>query len=135
MGIKTGITLYTEGTPNGPKSTILLAELGLEYKLHLINIFKHEQKEPWFLEIKPNGRIPALVDEDEDGKKIILWESGSMLLYLVARYDKDHKVSYPYDSLEYWKTVNRLMWQMGGVGPMQGQANHFAYLPRTQQAV
>ncbi|KAJ0414381.1 glutathione S-transferase [Aspergillus carlsbadensis] len=126
MGTKTNITLYTEGTPNGLKPTILLAELGLEYKLHPINIFKHEQKEPWFLEINPNGRIPALVDEDEDGKKIILWESGSMLLYLVARYDKDHKVSYPYDSPEYWETVNWLMWQMGGVGPMQGQANHFA---------
>ncbi|PYI34316.1 glutathione S-transferase [Aspergillus indologenus CBS 114.80] len=126
MGIKTGITLYTEGTPNGLKPTILLAELGLEYKLHPINIPKHEQKEPWFLEINPNGRIPALVDEDENGNKVTLFESGSMLLYLVTRYDKDHKVSYPYDSPEYWETVNWLMWQMGGVGPMQGQANHFA---------
>ncbi|RAH77947.1 glutathione S-transferase [Aspergillus japonicus CBS 114.51] len=126
MGIKTGITLYTEGTPNGLKPTILLAELGLEYKLHPVNIPKHEQKEPWFLEINPNGRIPALVDEDENGNKVTLFESGSMLLYLVARYDKDHKVSYPYDSPEYWETVNWLMWQMGGVGPMQGQANHFA---------
>ncbi|CEL11346.1 hypothetical protein ASPCAL14449 [Aspergillus calidoustus] len=126
MGMKTNITLYTEGTPNGLKPTILLAELGLEYKLHLINIFKHEQKEPWFLKINPNGRIPALVDEDENGKQTMLWESGSMLLYLVARYDKDHKVSYPYDSPQYWETVNWLMWQMSGVGPMQGQANHFA---------
>ncbi|KAL3486499.1 glutathione S-transferase [Aspergillus germanicus] len=123
MGIKTGITLYTDGTPNGLKPTILLAELGLEIKLHPINIFKHEQKEPWFLAVNPNGRIPALIDEDENGKKIILWESGSMLLYLVARYDKDYKVSYPYNSPEYWET---LMWQMSGVGPMQGQANHFA---------
>ncbi|RDW93676.1 uncharacterized protein DSM5745_00998 [Aspergillus mulundensis] len=101
-------------------------------KLHPINIFKHEQKEPWFLEINPNGRIPALVDEDDDGNKITLFESGSMLLYLVARYDKDHKVSYPYDSPEYWETVNWLMWQMGGVGPMQGQANHFASMTSLQ---
>ncbi|RAL13293.1 glutathione S-transferase family protein [Aspergillus homomorphus CBS 101889] len=94
------------GTPNGLKPTILLAELGLEYKLYPINIPKHEDKEPWFLEINPNGRIPALVDEDENGNKITLFESGSMLLYLVARYDKDHKVSYPYDTPDYWETVN-----------------------------
>ncbi|GKT70530.1 glutathione S-transferase [Colletotrichum tofieldiae] len=126
MGIKTNITLYTEGTPNGLKPTILLAELDLEYKLVLINIHAQENKEPWFLKINPNGRIPALVDVDTNGKEVCIFESGVILEYLVTRYDKDYKVSYPHDSTEYWETVSWLTWQMAGVGPMQGQAAHFA---------
>ncbi|ETS73710.1 hypothetical protein PFICI_14656 [Pestalotiopsis fici W106-1] len=126
MGIKTNITLYTEGTPNGLKPTILLAELGLEYKLVPINIIAQENKEPWFVKINPNGRIPALTDVDENGKEIRIFESGAILEYLVINYDKDHKVSYPHNSPEYWETVSWLTWQMAGVGPMQGQANHFA---------
>lgn len=105
---------------------------------------KHEQKEPWFLEINPNGRIPALTDKDEDGHEIKVFESGAIMLYLIAKYDKDHKISYPYGSKEHWQTISwvrlkiarhkmsekllikrQLMWQMGGIGPIQGQANHF----------
>ncbi|KAI0975612.1 glutathione S-transferase [Xylaria arbuscula] len=125
MTTKTDITLYTEGTPNGLKASIVLEELGLSYKVHPINIFEHEQKEPWFLEINPNGRIPALTDKLEDGQEVNIFESGAILLYIVAKYDKDHKISYPVGSKEYWETVSWLMWQMGGQGPMQGQANHF----------
>ncbi|EMR68737.1 hypothetical protein MGN70_007027 [Eutypa lata] len=126
MGNKTDIVLYTEGTPNGLKISIALEELGLEYKVRAIKMTEHEQKEPWFLEINPNGRIPALTDKDENGQELKVWESGAMLQYLVARYDKDHKISYPYGSKEHWEVTSWLMWQMGGLGPMQGQANHFA---------
>ncbi|KAK7181249.1 glutathione S-transferase [Paraphaeosphaeria sporulosa] len=120
-----GITLYTEGTPNGLKASIALEELGLEYKVVTLDFNLHEQKEPWFLEINPNGRIPALTDKDEGGRETTIFESGAILLYLVATYDKDNKISYPYGTKEHWETINWLMWQMGGLGPMQGQANHF----------
>ncbi|SPN98763.1 related to URE2 - nitrogen catabolite repression regulator [Cephalotrichum gorgonifer] len=132
MATKTDIHLYTTGTPNGVKVSILLEELGLEYKVTPIVLSKNTQKEPWFLEINPNGRIPALTDTFTDGKPIRLFESGSILQYLVDRYDKDNKLSYPYGSREYWEVNNWLMWQMGGLGPMQGQANHFKrYAPET----
>ncbi|KAK2024952.1 glutathione S-transferase [Colletotrichum zoysiae] len=126
MGINTNIVLYTEGTPNGLKPTILLAELDLEYKLVPVDIIAQANKDPWFLKINPNGRIPALTDVDGSGKEVRIFESGAILEYLVARYDKENKVSYPYDSTDYWETMSWLMWQMAGVGPMQGQANHFA---------
>lgn len=123
---KSDITLYTGGpTPNTIKASILLEELGLPYKVQSLDMGKGEQKEDWFLEINPNGRIPAMTDVFDDGKPIRIFESGSMLQYIVERYDKDHKVSYPYGSREYWEANNWLMWQMGGLGPMQGQANHF----------
>ncbi|EAT77616.2 hypothetical protein SNOG_15073 [Parastagonospora nodorum SN15] len=84
MHIKTNITLYTEGTPNGLKASIALEELGLEYKVVTLDFSKHEQKEPWFLAINPNGRIPALIDTDENGREIKIFESGAILLYLIA---------------------------------------------------
>ncbi|KAF3801475.1 Glutathione S-transferase-like protein tpcF [Colletotrichum gloeosporioides] len=126
MGIKTNITLHTEGTLNGLKPTILLAELDLEYKLVTIDIVAQANKKPWFLKINPNGRIPAMSDVDGFGREIRIFESGAILEYLVARYDKDNRTSYPYNSTEYWETVSWLTWQMADVGPMQGQANHFA---------
>jgi glutathione S-transferase len=103
---KTDITLYTVNTPNGIKASILLEELNLDYKVHSISMKDNEQKEPWFLEINPNGRIPALTDTAEDGKPIRVFESGAILEYLVARYDKDHKVSYPYGSREHWEVIS-----------------------------
>ncbi|KAJ3577962.1 hypothetical protein NPX13_g2605 [Xylaria arbuscula] len=125
MATQTDITLYTEGTPNGLKTSIVLEELGLSYKVRPISIFEHEQKEPWYLKINPNGRIPALTDKLDDGQEVNIFESGAILLYIVSKYDKDHKISYPVGSKEHWDTVSWLMWQMGGLGPMQGQANHF----------
>lgn len=84
----------------------------------------------WFLEINPNGRIPALTDTFSDGQTIRLFESGSILQYLVERYDPDHKISYPAGTREYYETNNWLFFQNAGVGPMQGQANHFGrYAP------
>ncbi|KAH6694294.1 glutathione S-transferase domain-containing protein [Leptodontidium sp. MPI-SDFR-AT-0119] len=122
---KPNIHLYSASTANGIKASILLEELGLPYEVTQIDISKNTQKEPWFLKINPNGRIPALTDTFDDGKQIRIFESGSMLQYLVDRYDQDHKVSYPHGSREYWEVNNWLMWQMGGLGPMQGQAVHF----------
>ena len=84
-----------------------------------IDISKDEQKKPEFLEINPNGRIPALTDTFEDGKPIRLFESGSIMQYLVERYDKDHRISYPRGSREWFETNNWLFFQNAGVGPMQ----------------
>lgn len=125
MADKSNITLYTAPTPNGIKVSILLEELNLPYKVHPISFSKNEQKEPWFLAINPNGRIPAITDTFSDGQPIHIFESGAILQYLVDRYDSDNKVSYPKGSREDWEVQGWLMWQMGGLGPMQGQANHF----------
>ncbi|KAJ6441344.1 hypothetical protein O9K51_04892 [Purpureocillium lavendulum] len=126
MSTTTDITLYTAATPNGIKIPILLAELGLEYKLHHMKLRENEQKEPWYLDnINPNGRIPAITDTYHDGQQIRVFESGAIMEYLVDRYDKDHRISYPKDSREHWETMSWLMWQVGGLGPMQGQLEHF----------
>ncbi|KAI1342154.1 glutathione S-transferase GstA [Xylariaceae sp. FL0016] len=131
---ETDIHLYTAQTPNGIKASIVLEELGLKYKVTAIDMSKNTQKEPWFLDINPNGRIPAMTDTFTDGKPIRLFESASIMQYLVDRYDKDHKISYPQGSREYYETNSWLMWQMGGLGPMQGQLNHFnRYAPEKIQ--
>ena len=75
-------------------------------KVHKIDFSKNEQKEPWFLEINPNGRIPAITDKFSDGKEIRVFESGAIMQYLVDRYDPEHKLSYPRDSREYWETTS-----------------------------
>lgn len=124
------ITLYTGQTPNGIKISITLEELGLPYKVEKIDLGKNVQKEDWFLAINPNGRIPALTDSFSDGQKINLFESGGIMLYLVEQYDKDHKISFPKGTREYYEMYNWLFFQNAGVGPMQGQANHFVrYAP------
>ncbi|KAJ4993774.1 Disulfide-bond oxidoreductase YfcG 2 [Stagonosporopsis vannaccii] len=119
------IVLYTTQTPNGIKISITLEELGLPYKVEKIDISKNTQKEEWFLAINPNGRIPALTDKFSDGQTINLFESGSIMQYLVERYDTDNKISYPKGSREWYETNNWLFFQNAGLGPMQGQANHF----------
>jgi len=111
---------YTAGTPNGLKPAILLEELGLKYETHAINIMTNEQKEPWFIEINPNGRIPALKDGN-----LRVFESGAIMLYLTDMYDKEKSFSYQSGTDEYYEMMSWLMFQMGGIGPMQGQANHF----------
>ncbi|ROW06079.1 hypothetical protein VMCG_04566 [Cytospora schulzeri] len=130
MAGKSDIHLYTAQTPNGIKVSILLEELGLQYETTAVDISKGVQKEDWFLEINPNGRIPAMTDKHTDGSTIRLFESGSMMQYLVDKYDTENKVSYPHGTKEYYETNNWLFWQMGGLGPMQGQSNHFTrYAP------
>ena len=117
------IDLYTWTTPNGRKVSVMLEELGLAYEAHPIDIGKDEQFQPWFLKIAPNNRIPAIVDQDgPDGKPMALFESGAILIYLA---DKTKSPLLPVDARERAITTQWLMWQMGGVGPMFGQAHHF----------
>jgi GST-like protein len=124
------IDLYTWPTPNGHKIHIALEEMGLAYNVHPVNIRTGEQFQPDFLAISPNNRIPALVDSDgPDGKPISLFESGAMLIYLASKSGK----LMPATDRDRYIVLQWLMWQMGGVGPMFGQANHFrAYAKEPQ---
>ena len=112
------IDLYSWGTPNGRKITIMLEEVGLEYVLHPINITKDDQFQPEFLAISPNNKIPAIVDRD-NGQT--LFESGAIMMYLAEKTGK----FMPTEAKARWATIEWLMFQMGGVGPMMGQAHHF----------
>ena len=116
------IDIYTWPTPNGHKIHIMLEETGTPYKVHAINIRAGDQFQPQFLQISPNNRIPAIVDSDgPGGKPISLFESGAILIYLAAKTGK----FLPNDLHTRYTALQWLMWQMGGVGPMFGQANHF----------
>ena len=112
------IDLYTWSTPNGRKVSIMLEEVGLPYTVHSVDISKDEQFKPAFLAISPNNRIPAIVDRDND---LPLFESGAILMYLAEKTGK----LMPVNERARWHTVQWLMWQMGGVGPMLGQIHHF----------
>ncbi len=124
------IDLYTWPTPNGHKIHIALEEMGLAYTVHPVNIRTGEQFQPAFLAISPNNRIPAMVDSDgPDGQPITLFESGAMLIYLASKSGK----LMPATDRDRYTMLQWLMWQMGGVGPMFGQANHFrAYAKEPQ---
>ena len=117
------IELYTWSTPNGRKVSIMLEECGLPYNVHKINIGTNtEQFAPEYLKINPNGKIPSIVDpEGPDGKPIAMMESGAILIYLAGKTGKflPKSVRGKYEALQW------LMFQMGGVGPMFGQAHHF----------
>ena len=116
------IDLYSWPTPNGHKIHIMLEECGLPYRVHAVNISANEQFKPEFLAISPNNKIPAMVDSDgPDGKPISMFESGAMLVYLAG---KTGKFLGKTDRARY-ETLQWLMFQMGGVGPMLGQAHHF----------
>jgi len=116
------IDVYTWPTPNGHKVHIALEETGLQYRIHAINIRQGAQFKPEFLKISPNNRIPAIVDhQGPNGKPISLFESGAILLYLAGKTGK----LLPIDLHKRYAALQWLMWQMGGVGPMFGQANHF----------
>ena len=117
------IILYTAPVTNGHKASILLEELGIPYEVTAVNLSKHEQREEWFLKINPNARIPAIVDPNNND--FAVFESGSLMLYLVDKYDKDHKFSYPQGSDLYWEVMSWLFFQNAGIGPMSGQAAHF----------
>ena len=112
------IDLYTWSTPNGRKASIMLEEVGLDYTVHSIDIGKNEQFQPGFLKISPNNRIPAIIDRDNG---LSLFESGAILMYLAEKTSK----LWPKTGDSHWRTIEWLMWQMGGVGPMFGQVHHF----------
>jgi GST-like protein len=123
------IDFYTWTTPNGRKISIMLEECGLSYQTHAINIGQNDQFKPEFVAINPNSKIPAIVDSDgPDGKPMALMESGAILIYLAGKTGKflPQAVRGRYDTLQW------LMFQMGGVGPMFGQAHHFL---RAKEAV
>lgn len=113
------IELFTAGTPNGRKVSIMLEELGLPYQVRALDLGKREQKEPWFLAINPNGRIPAIIDRDEGN--FAVFESGAILIYLAEKSGS----FLPAGHRQRSEALQWLMFQMGGVGPMQGQANVF----------
>ena len=118
------IELYTAPTPNGWKASIMLEEIGLPYTVRPIQLQKLEQKEPWFLKINPNGRIPAIIDSDEGN--LTIFESGAILVYLAEKTGK----LLPTERRARARVMQWLMFQMGGIGPMQGQANvFFRYAP------
>ena len=120
------IDLYTASTPNGWKASITLEELGMPYRVTPIELGKNVQKEPWFLAINPNGRIPAIVDRSAGD--FAVFESGAIMLYLCDQ-DASGKLL-PRDAKGRSRVEQWLMFQMGGVGPMQGQANvFFRYFP------
>ncbi|WP_417669620.1 glutathione S-transferase family protein [Roseibium sp.] len=114
------IDLYTWTTPNGRKVSIMLEELGVDYTVHAVNIGQDEQKSPEFLAISPNNKIPAIVDR-ETGLKLM--ESGAIMIYLADKFGK----FMPKEAEARAKTIEWLMWQMGGLGPMLGQAHHFLH--------
>ncbi|HRQ59286.1 MAG TPA: glutathione binding-like protein [Azoarcus taiwanensis] len=116
------ITLYTWGTPNGHKISIALEELALPYDVRPIDITKGDQQTPDFLQLNPNGKIPVITDDEgPGGKPITLSESGAILLYLAGKTGR----LMPQDLRERLEVMQWLMFQMGSVGPMLGQAHHF----------
>jgi len=122
------IDLYTAATPNGHKASICLEELALPYTLKVLDLAKNEQKQPAFLAINPNGRIPAIVDHDEDD--FAVFESGAILIYLAEKTGR----LMPTDVKGRSRVIQWLMFQMGGIGPMMGQANVFyRYFPEKIQ--
>ena len=124
------IDLYTAPTPNGYKASIALEELGLPYEVHALNLGELEQKTPEFLAINPNGRIPAIVDRENDD--FAVFESGAILIYLAEKAG----ALLPTETKSRSQVVQWLMFQMGGIGPMQGQANVFnRYFPEKLPSV
>ena len=122
------IDFYTAPTPNGHKVSCTLEAMELEYETHVVNLMENEQKKPEFLAISPNGRIPAIVDRDVDNLPI--FESGAIMIYLAEKTGK----LMPTDLNEKAKVLEWLMFQMGGIGPMMGQANvFFRYFPEKIQ--
>lgn len=118
------IEFYYWPTPNGWKISIMLEECGLPYTLRPVNIGKGEQFDPDFLKFSPNNRIPAIVDpKGPGGKPVSVFESGAILMYLGRKAGK----FYPYDERQRVDVEQWLFWQMGGLGPMAGQANHFRH--------
>lgn len=116
------IQLYTWVTPNGKKVSIMLEEIELPYEVHPVNLGQREQFKPEYLAINPNNKIPAIVDTDgPEDKPLTLFESGAILMYLAEKSGK----LFPQETRKRYEVIQWLMFQMGGVGPMFGQANYF----------
>jgi len=116
------LQLYSLPTPNGVKVSIMLEEIGLPYEVHLVSFEKNDQLTPEFLSLSPNNKIPAILDPDgPGGKPLALFESGAILIYLAEKTGR----LWPADPAERYQTIQWLMFQMGGIGPMFGQLGFF----------
>lgn len=116
------LQLYSLATPNGVKVSAMLEETGLAYEPHLVNIMKDDQMTPEFLSLNPNNKIPAIIDPDgPGGKPLGLWETGAILIYLAEKAGKFLSS----DAATRFETIQWVMWQMGGLGPMLGQFGFF----------
>jgi GSH-dependent disulfide-bond oxidoreductase len=116
------IQLYSWKTPNGRKVSVMLEEIGLPYEVHAVDLGKRQQFTPEYLAINPNNKIPSIIDTDgPGGKPLTLFESGAILMYLAEKTGK----FWPQDMRKRYEVIQWLMFQMGGVGPMFGQANYF----------
>lgn len=116
------LQLYSLPTPNGVKASIMLEEIGLPYEAHLIDFGKNDQLTPDFISLSPNNKIPAILDPNgPGGKPLALFESGAILIYLAEKSGQ----FLPQDAAARYETIQWLMWQMGGVGPMFGQLGFF----------
>ncbi len=122
------IDLYTASTPNGWKASVTLEELELSYETHPVNLSEGEQRQDWFLKLNPNGRIPVIVDRDEGNFPV--FETGAIMIYLAEKTGR----LLPSDAKGRSRVIQWLMFQMGGIGPMMGQANvFFRYFPEKLQ--
>jgi len=122
------IDLYTAATPNGHKASCTLEELEIPYEVHAIDLSSLEQKKPWFTRLNPNGRIPVIVDREEDDLPV--FESGAIMIYLAEKAGR----LLPTERRSRARVISWLMFQMGGIGPMMGQANvFFRYFPEKIQ--
>ena len=120
------IQLYTWDTPNGKKVSIMLEEIGVPYEVHPVNLRQNDQMKPEYLAINPNNKIPVIIDTDgPGGRPFTLFESGAILMYLAEKSGK----LWPQDMRKRYEVIQWLMFQMGGVGPIFGQANFFFRLP------
>jgi GSH-dependent disulfide-bond oxidoreductase len=116
------IKLYSWKTPNGRKVSVMLEEIALPYEVHAVDLGKRQQFTPEYLAINPNNKIPSIIDTDgPGGKPLTLFESGAILMYLAEKTGK----FWPQDMRKRYEVIQWLMFQMGGVGPMFGQANYF----------
>ena len=119
------IQLYAFDTPNGRKVSVALEDLGLAYEVHVVDIMQGEQHAPEFVRLSPNGKIPAILDPDGPvGQPLGVFESGAILIYLAEKTGR----LMPTDPVRRIRTLEWLMWQMGGFGPMPGQVHHFIAL-------
>jgi len=119
------IELYTATTPNGQKVSIMLEETGLPYEVHAVDLAALEQRQAWYLALNPNGRIPVIIDHDEND--LVVFESGAILIYLAEKGDQ----LLPGDCAQRSRVIQWLMFQMANIGPMMGQASVFyRYAPK-----